>query len=897
MDLSILAGFTGYTSSALTAARASRAAAAREDASGSAVKVDVKTPWDASNSTSDAARLVKAMQADGLIDEKDSSFDKPGVPGDYKKLFALYKGLSTLQTLANAAADSKAQSGTLAGLNARFQTGFAETMKYAAGLELDTLTLLTGAKQTAAKTAAAVTRSSSVFTTRTVVQGDVQSPMAALDSASPFTINVKRGAATTAVAIDLGEMTQPRNLGNVIAFINGKLADAGIQTRLQRLDVTPADTDKKDNFTPPKQYAVRVNGYASETISFAPSAPSTALYLANQGKAGAELRKLEVDGASPSTVYRSPIADDDGEINVKQTAVDSDGNVFVMGTTNADLGSQLNQSSSDVMLRKYDSAGNLLWSKLLGATTEANGLGLAVDSKGAAIVAGQIAGKLGTGVSAGGKDSLVVKVSAGGEEVFARQIGSALDDGATAVAVGPDDAIYVGGQTKGRIQGAAASIGGADAYVMKLDAAGTRLYTRQFGTAGDDRVAGLAIDGNGDLVVASTESGQGVVRKFSTADATSAAVWSQTLGDLSGGTIAGLAVEGGSVYLAGSTTNAALTGGGASVATAHSGGMDGYVFKLDDAGASVSADFVSYLGSGAADKINGIAVTGGRIFVAGETKGALPGATQTLANTANAFAAELDASGAEVWASQFGVTAGEGYGRGLAVDAGGASALDALGLPTGPLSTGQTRTITAQTTARPGDYFTLQVGDLTARRITISAGETATTLVRKLNAVLQLNGKASIVRGAAGEQIKIEPREGQSVTLKAGAGNLDALAGLGLSAGRFVKPSADADANADSAELPTYALGLKASYSLATKENAASARSAIGAAMAAIRTAYRELTMDPETKKLLTGDGEAAKGKTGGAVPAYLQAQLANYNSGLARLQAGSQDSSVASLF
>ena len=125
----------------------------------------------------------------------------------------------------------------------------------------------------------------------------------------------------------------------------------------------------------------------------------------------------------------------------------------------------------------------------------------------------------------------------------------------------------------------------------------------------------------------------------------------------------------------------------------------------------------------------------------------------------------------------------------------------------------------------------------------------------------------------------------------------DALAGLGLSAGRFVKPSADADANADSAELPTYALGLKASYSLATKESAASARSAIGAAMAAIRTAYRELTMDPETKKLLTGDGEAAKGKTGGAVPAYLQAQLANYNSGLARLQAGSQDSSVASLF
>lgn len=897
MDLSVLIGFTGYTSSALAATRASRAAAAREDGSSPAVKVDVKTPWDASNSISDTARLVKAMQADGLVDETDSAFNKPGVPADYKKLFALYKGLATLQTLANAAADKNAPAGTLAGLNTRFQSGFSEVMSYASGLELDTLTLLTGAKQSAAKTAASVARPGSVFTTRTVVQGDVQAPMTGLENAAPFTINVKRGSTTTAVAVDLADMTQPRNLGNVIAFINGKLADAGIQTRLQRLDVTPEDTNKKDNVTPPKQFAVRINGYSSETVSFEPSAPSTALYMANQGKTSAELRKLSVDGAAPTTVFRSAIAAADGDISVRQSAVDGDGNVFVLGTTSADLGSQLNQSSSDVMLRKYDSAGNLLWSKLLGATSEADGLGLAVDSKGAAVIAGQISGKLDAAVASGGKDSLVVKISAAGEEIFARQFGSALNDGAAAVAVGPDDAIYVGGQTSGRMVGAAASVGGADAYVMKFDAAGGRIYTRQFGTTGEDKVAALAIDGNGDLIVASTESGQGVVRKFATADATSAAVWSETLGDLSGGgSITGLAVESGAVYLAGSTANAALTGSGASVGTAHSGGMDGYVFKLDDAGASASAAFVSYLGSGASDKINGLAVSNGRIFVAGETKGALPGANLTLANATNAFAAELDANGAPVWASQFGVTSGEGYGRGLAVDPGGASALDALGLPTGPVFTGQTRTLTAQTTARAGDYFTIQVGELTARRITIAAGETTTTLVRKLNAVLQLSGKAGIVRTGTGEQIKIEPKEGQSVTLKAGAGHLDALAGLGLSAGRYVKAASDAEANADSDELPTYALGLKASYSLATTESAVTARSAIVAAMASIRTAYRELTMDPETKKLLAENKESAKGRTGGAVPAYLQTQLANYNSGLQRLLAGSSSSSSGSL-
>jgi hypothetical protein len=888
MDLSVLAGFTGYTNSALAASRASRAAAAKTDTSTTeAAGVKGTAPWETAAASTDSARLVKAMQATSLVDVTDASFNKEGVSDDYKKLFALYKGLSTLQTLANAAADKKALSGTLPGLNTRFQDGYAQITKYAAGLELDTLSLITGPKQTAAKSEAVVTRSTSVFTTKTVVQGDATAAMPALENASPFTISVKRGnGATTDVAIDLSDMTTTRNLGNTVAFINAKLAAAGVQTRLQRLDVTPEDTNKKDAVTPAKQYAVRVNGYASETVSFAAAAPQTALYVANQGDGAGELRKLEVDGAAPVTVFKAAIGAKDGEITVKATKADGEGNVFVLGTTNADQGSQLNQSAStDVMLKKYDSAGNLLWSKLLGATTAADGLGLAVDSKGAAVIAGQITGKLGTGISAGGKDSFVVKVSAAGEEVFARQIGSALDDGATAVTIGPDDAIYVGGQVKGKMSGAAGSIGGSDAYVMKYDAAGKRLYTRQFGTAGDDRVAAMTIDDNGDLVVATTEGGAGVVRKFAAADGTSAAIWSQSLGDLSGGgAISGLAVDNGAVYVAGTTSNAALTGGGATIATASSGGMDGFVFKLTDSGASAAADFVTYMGTGGADRINGLAVSNGRIFVAGDTKGALPGAVQTLANVNNAFTAEIDGAGAQVWASQFGVTAGEGYGKGLTVDAGGASVLDALGLPKGTLKPGgEAHTITAQTTARVGDYFTLQLGELTARKITIAAGETMTSLVRKINAVLQLNGKASIARTAAGDQLKIEPKEGQKITLKAGASNLDALAGLGLSAGQFVKEAADAAKTASTDALPTYALGLKASYSLLSTDSAASARGAIEAAMASIRTAYRELTMDPEMKKALAANSET-KGKTGGAVPAYLQSQLANYSAGLQRL-------------
>ena len=894
LDLSVLVGFTGYTSTLLAAQKASRAAAAREAASPTTAKVDVTAPWEAATSKSDSARLVAAMQTKTYIDENDTSFDKPGVPEDYKKLFAVYKGLANLQILANAAADKKTESGRLAGLDRRFQDGFAQVMKYASGLELDGLSLLTGPKSSTAKSTAAIARSTSATTTRTLVQGDAQASMKGLESADPFTISVSRGTTKIDVDIDLSEMgSTTRNLGNVINFINGKLSEAGAQTRLKRIETTPET--EKNKPVPAKTYAMQIDTGGAESLTFTSSAPSTALYLANQGVNAGELRKLSVDGSEPSTVYRSAIANDGTEMNIKSTVNDDDGNVYVLGTTNGDEKGQLNQSSSDVMLRKYDSAGNLIWSKLMGSTEKADGLALAVDGEGSAVIAGQISGKLGTAVSAGAKDSFVVKINKNGEEVFSRQIGSIFDDGATALTIDADGAIYVGGQVKGKMAGATAAYGGNDAYVTKYDEKGARLYTRQFGTAGDERVSAIAIADDGELVVATTESGQGVLRKFASGDGASAAMWSQNIGDLSGGgSIAGIAIENGNIYLAGSSVSGSLNGG--SVVTAHSGGQDGYVMKLTDGGASVAQDFVTYLGTSSTDRINGIAVSNGRIFVAGDTKGTLPGATATRADTTNAFAAELTATGSLDWARQFGVTTGEGYGRGITVDAeGGSSALDALGLPNGKMASAMTRTVTAQTTARAGDFFYVQVGNLTARKITIEAGETMTTLARKLNSVMTLNGKATPVRTSTGETLKIEPREGQSITLKPGTGNLDALAGLGLSAGRFIKASADGETKDDASELPTYALGLKSGYSLLSTDKAVDARSSIDAAMTAIRKAYRELEMTPAERAALTATASDKPGKRGGTVPAYLSAQLANYNAGLQRLQSSS--SSSGSLF
>ncbi len=894
LDLSALVGFTGYTSTLLNASKASRAAAQKE-ATGAATTATIPPPWDKVNIKTDSEAYRLAMQTTDYVNVKDSTFDKDGVPEDHKKLFALYKALATLQTLAGKAADSKTESGLLAGLDRRFQAGFAEISDYARDLSFDNLTLALGARRDKAETLSAVSRSTSKFQTRPLVQGDASAAMASLENAQPFTIHVSRGnGAASDVVIDLADMgSTTRSLGNVVNFINSKLANAGIQSRLARVELPAPPVLKANQPTPAKQYAIAIDGFGSEALSFVAASPAPALYLANQGVNAGELRKLDLSGADPATVYRQAIESAGTALSVKQTVRDADGNVFVLGTTSGNVGGQINQSSSnDVMLHKYDSAGNLLWSKLMGATDKADGLALAVDSKGAAIIAGQLTGKIGSAPSSGGLDSFVMKVNANGEEAFIRQVGSALEDGASALAVGPDDAIYVGGYAKGRMAGASGTVGGTDAYVMKYDAKGKRQETIQFGTAGEDRVASLAVDDSGALIVASNENGEAVVRKYASLSGSPAPQWVQSLGALgAGGTIGGVAVENGKVYLAGGTSNAALAGG-ANIVTAHTGGQDGFVAVLSDNGSSAATDLVTYLGTGSADRINGIAVADGRIFVAGDTRGALSGATATRTGVTNAFAAEIAANGSLGWARQFGVTTGEGYGRGIAVDMEGASStLDALGLPNGKLSTGMARTITAQSTARPGDYFEIQVDDKVTRRITIAAGETMTTLARKVNAVLLLDGKATVARSSAGERLRIEPREGQTIELKAGPKGLDALAGLGLSAGAVRK--AGTDTEADPTALPAFALGLKPSYSLGTTTNAANAKLAIDSALAEIRKAYREITMDPETRKALANDGSDKKGKTGGVVPAYLQTQLANYNAGLQRLTGGTSSTST----
>jgi len=259
--------------------------------------------------------------------------------------------------------------------------------------------------------------------------------------------------------------------------------------------------------------------------------------------------------------------------------VDANGNVYVLGDSTGSFGSEVNQGTQDVYLTKYDSAGNLQWTKLLGAAGTASGFGLAVDPKsGGVVISGSVTGDLTPTAIGSGTDSFVAKYDAAGNQLWLRQVAPATTDQANSVSVDSSGNVYVGGQVNGGIGSGQISAGGTDAYVTKLDSAGKLVYQRQFGTTGTDAAARTAVAADGNLLVASVQNGHAILTKYSAADNTTPALWQIDLGDLQGGSIGGLAVANGQVYVSGTTANASQFGG----TTAFSSGGDAAHLTVTD---------------------------------------------------------------------------------------------------------------------------------------------------------------------------------------------------------------------------------------------------------------------------------------------------------------------------
>ncbi len=793
-------------------------------------------PWSRTATVETAtARLRDALGTASFVDVRDSDINKAGVETDHKKLFALYKGLSRLQALATRAADDVTLEGERAALNRRFQSGLSEIKSFLTDKGFEDLTMLLGEKVSKVDSGFRKPRPPSLYSGPSLVSGTPSNVISSLAGTEVFTVSVAKSGATINVAMDMSAVSGDLSVDNVIAYMNGELESAGVYTRFTRTTF-----DGKTS-TDPKTYGLGVQTVASERLSFSAAETNPALYVGGTGGSGAtqvgQLVKLTDGGSEVTSNFTNKIAPQTGVADVRATTIDASGNVFVVGSVTGDLGAGVVQGDQDVYLRKYDAAGQLIWSRLLGSSESATGFALASDVNGNVAIAGKVSGKLSSASTGGGEDSFITKFDAQGREIFTRQISPSLDDQAHALAFAADGSLFVAGQTSAAMSSGVTHGGGRDAYLMKLTSSGGLDYVRQFGGSSDDRATALSVDGAGDVVVGTVEAGEAKIRKLSAADGTSAAIWEISLGALGQGNLSSICVEAGVVYAGGSTTNAALDAGGqASIAAAHSGESDGFVMKITDLGATAAAAFTVYAGTSGADSGLGLAVSGGSIYLAGSTNGSLIGGAAPART--NAFVRKLDSTGATVWTHQYESAQGAATARSIAVDGQGGSVLDKLGLPRGAIAFDETLSLTAGSSVRAGDYFYLKIDDGGKLKIKVDAGDTMRSLARKVSNAVLLKGSAEVSR-TGGDGIKISAMEGHVIELSRGSDGFDALAGLGIEPSRLdnMKKGVATKSSAN-----TFALGLKSDVAISEKLKANTVTYQLGSAMEVIKSAFLVLT-------------------------------------------------------
>lgn len=563
----------------------------------------------------------------------------------------------------------------------------------------------------------------------------------------------------------------------------------------------------------------------------------------------------------------------------RAVATAADGSVFVLADLSGDSATSAIKGARDVALLKYDSAGKLAFTQMLGANEGASGFALAVSGDGKVAVAGSVEGSLSSTSSKGGADSFVTVFAADGEELWTARRGATGKDDALAISFAPNGSLIVAGRTEGSIGGNAA-LGGADGYLRGYSANGAELFTRQFGTGAADTASALLVrdDGGGRLEIftGGVEDNRGVMRRFtysSGAGLEAGAV--RDIGYFHGGAISTIAADGASLYVGGEVGVDRLTLG----ATARAGvaGKDGFVARIDADLSSTALDRASYLGSAQDDAVKTIAIVDGVVYAAGVTGGVMAGAGG--ANAKAGFLVRLDDGGDVDWTRTFTSSGGVMTLTGLAVDQSSASPLDVLGLPRGVVGVTQSAPLVERSALRAGDEFRIGAEGRRLATIPISATDTMASLVSTINRAIGSAGRAQIVREDGVERIKITPREGQALRIDTGRAGRDALGALGLTQG-IVSTN-----GGGRAALKTYGLGLVAAdLKLDSKDAIARTKAELSAAISIVRQAYDTL-LNPNAKELTEAEKalEARRAAAGGA-PAYYSAQLANYRAALARL-------------
>jgi hypothetical protein len=313
-----------------------------------------------------------------------------------------------------------------------------------------------------------------------------------------------------------------------------------------------------------------------------------------------------------------------GSVYARDIAIDSSGNIFVVGYCNNGLFNSSGLGNTDAFLVKYNSSGLKQWSKIFGTSEEDKAVGIALDNNSNAYITGYTKGDLGASNS-GREDFFVAKYNSSGTHQWTKQIGSQYRDAGLDVKVGSSGAIYIVGTTTSDFDGnsnAGTSCAGCDSghdiIMLKYDASGNKTWSKQIGLSDRELASGLTLDSSENLYVAGYSNTPSI----------------------------------------GTDASGVQSAHGMFLAKYNSSGDQSWAVRFDAVQecSGCSADF----------QHNEVALdSSGNIYIIGQTNSSFEG--ETNLNYHDAFLIKTNSSGVKQWAKQFGGTGVDG-GRGITID-------------------------------------------------------------------------------------------------------------------------------------------------------------------------------------------------------------------------------------
>ncbi|MEG3991599.1 SBBP repeat-containing protein, partial [Microcoleus sp. S28C3] len=313
-------------------------------------------------------------------------------------------------------------------------------------------------------------------------------------------------------------------------------------------------------------------------------------------------------------------------------ALDSDGNLYISGTsTTGTLGSG-SRGSVRPWVAKYDDSGNQLWLKNVNADGDSSSYGIKVDSSGNVYLTGT-SSKFGVYAL----KTWAANYDSNGNQLWLKQFETADSDSPAELAVDSAGNLYLTGSTNGALGSPKAD--SQDIWVAKYDSNGNQLWLKQFGTADSDSPSDLALDsvGNVYLTGENYNSSKGYPAGVGTwaakYDSNGNQLWLKQFGNAESEYRSNLAVDSaGNVYLTGQT-NTAFGG-------TNAGGLDIWATKYDSNGNQL---WLKQFGTANSDSSSELALdSDGNVYLAGETNGALGG---------------TNAGGQDIWVAKLGTIA------------------------------------------------------------------------------------------------------------------------------------------------------------------------------------------------------------------------------------------------